>query len=332
MLSFGWTRQPSGLAYPPVAQIDGLYTGWPVTLLAADGGLVAYATCAGVSVWNLPTGTTTEAFEIPEGRRCDPYGYYSYVFSLALGGDQVAYTTAYGGNTTVWSVGSAVLSSAVQHFQLASGSQTCCLPLPPDVAGAGGLLVFDPYATNFGVAPHGPEEIRQVGHTGCPCPLVSEFQSSTSSEVHLDDVQANRIVVERPDYLRILDHDGTTLLALSVQSPEAALWEHDLVVHIGGELRDYDATTGALKHTWEPSGLTTPAPQPRRDIAHQTLQDSARGLVAYALDGRIHLLRLSDGQDTVVGAGTLARFMDAGLVYADGARLHVVPYDRLPLS
>jgi len=34
----------------------------------------------------------------------------------------------------------------------------------------------------------------------------------------------------------------------------------------------------------------------------------------------------------VVGAGTLARFMDAGLVYADGARLHVVPYDRLPLS
>jgi len=29
--------------------------------------------------------------------------------------------------------------------------------------------------------------------------------------------------------------------------------------------------------------------------------------------------------------GILARFMDAGLVYADCSRLHLVPFDRLPL-
>jgi len=332
MFSFAWTRQPRDLAYPLVAPTDGLYTGWPVTLLAADGGRVAFATCAGVSVWDPPSSGATDAFDVPEARRCDPDGYSYNVVSLALADNQVAYTMAYGGNTLVWAVGSTSLGPTLQRYQLADGSQTCCLPLPPDVAGEGGLLVFDPYATSFGVAPHGPEGIRRIGPTGCPCPLLSEFQSSSRDEVHLDDVDGNRIVVERPDYLRILGGDGSTLLALSVQSPEAALSGDDLVVHVGGELRDYDATTGALKRSWEPRGLTPPAPQPRRDVAHPTLQDAARGLTAYALDGRIHLLRLTDGEDAVVGAGTIARFMDAGLVYADGARIHLVPYDRLPLS
>jgi hypothetical protein len=45
----------------------------------------------------------------------------------------------------------------------------------------------------------------------------------------------------------------------------------------------------------------------------------------------VHLLRLADGADRLVGPGTLARFMDAGLVYADGARIHLIPYDGLPL-
>jgi hypothetical protein len=60
------------------------------------------------------------------------------------------------------------------------------------------------------------------------------------------------------------------------------------------------------------------------------LQDLGHGLAAYVLEGQVHLLRLADGVDAVVGAGTLARFMNAGLVYAGGSRLHLVPYDRLP--
>jgi hypothetical protein len=49
------------------------------------------------------------------------------------------------------------------------------------------------------------------------------------------------------------------------------------------------------------------------------------------LDGQVHLLRLAEGQDATVGAGTLARFMDAGLVYADSTHLHLIPYAQLPL-
>ena len=61
------------------------------------------------------------------------------------------------------------------------------------------------------------------------------------------------------------------------------------------------------------------------------LQDAANGLVAYVLDDQVHLLRLADGKDVTIAAGSHARFMDSGLVYADGSRLHLTPYDRLPL-
>jgi hypothetical protein len=61
------------------------------------------------------------------------------------------------------------------------------------------------------------------------------------------------------------------------------------------------------------------------------LEDAARGLVVYVVDERVHLLRLVDGADAVVVQGSHARFMDAGLVYADGSRLRLVPFDRLPL-
>jgi hypothetical protein len=62
-----------------------------------------------------------------------------------------------------------------------------------------------------------------------------------------------------------------------------------------------------------------------------TLGGLSHGLAAYVVDREVHVLRIADGADRVVAPGTLARFMDAGLVYADGARVRFVPYERLPL-
>jgi hypothetical protein len=62
------------------------------------------------------------------------------------------------------------------------------------------------------------------------------------------------------------------------------------------------------------------------------LGDFERGLVAYTLDGQVHLLRVNDGADKIVARGTLPRFADSGLVFADGARVRLLPFDRLPLS
>jgi hypothetical protein len=44
----------------------------------------------------------------------------------------------------------------------------------------------------------------------------------------------------------------------------------------------------------------------------------------------VHVLRLADGADTTVGAGTLSRFTSAGLVYANDATLRLVPFAQLP--
>jgi hypothetical protein len=43
------------------------------------------------------------------------------------------------------------------------------------------------------------------------------------------------------------------------------------------------------------------------------------------------VLAAADGADADVAQGTISRFMDEGLVYADGSRLHLVPFSRLPL-
>jgi hypothetical protein len=127
------------------------------------------------------------------------------------------------------------------------------------------------------------------------------------------------------------------LLSLPVPTLAAQLSGSNLALATGGALRVYDAPTGALRATWplpaQPAGhdcdlfgdpsCLHPAPL--------TLGGSSHGLAAYVVDGQVHLLRLADGADRVVGPGTLPRFMDAGLVYADGARIRLVPYDRLPL-
>lgn len=53
--------------------------------------------------------------------------------------------------------------------------------------------------------------------------------------------------------------------------------------------------------------------------------------MTYVLAGEIRLLRLSDGAAATVAPGSLARFFDGGLAYAEGARVRVIPFDRLPL-
>jgi hypothetical protein len=67
------------------------------------------------------------------------------------------------------------------------------------------------------------------------------------------------------------------------------------------------------------------------------LLDAARGLVAYTLNGKLHLLRLRDGRNRVVARVDDARFGDTGLFYTYTAsgpypgRIRFVPWAHLPL-
>jgi hypothetical protein len=59
------------------------------------------------------------------------------------------------------------------------------------------------------------------------------------------------------------------------------------------------------------------------------LQDAAHGLVAITVNDELHILDVSNGADRSIGHATEARFMDTGLVFADGARVHFIPYSGL---
>src|SRR5262249_29660036 len=125
---------------------------------------------------------------------------------------------------------------------------------------------------------------------------------------------------------------------LPVPTLAAQLSGSDLVLTSGAQLRVYDARTGTLRRTWplaaEAAGhdcdyYGDPSCPTQPELA---LDDVAHGLVAYVLERQVHLLRLSDGADAVVGPGSHARFMDTGLVFADGARIRLLPFAQLPLS
>jgi len=118
----------------------------------------------------------------------------------------------------------------------------------------------------------------------------------------------------------------------------AQVSDSQLVIAADKQLQVYDASTGTLTASW---------PVPASPVGHDcdsyadpsckygtqvTFEDVAHGLAVYVHAGQIHLVRLGDGAERVVAYGTLARFMTEGLVYADGARIWLTPYDRLPLQ
>jgi hypothetical protein len=203
--------------------------------------------------------------------------------------------------------------------------------------GAGSLLVMSNWSERAGSVEQ--QTIERVDPGGCPCTAIS---TSPGPYTPLD-VDQGRIVVSDPNDTRILAADGATLLALPVPTQAAQLDGSQLALAVGNQLTVYDIQTGALRHTWplpggpvghdcdsfaDPSCIYAPGWTNGR--APLLLEDVAHGLAAYSYAGLIHLLRLSDGTDRVVGHGTLARFTDTKLAYADGARIRLWPIASTP--
>ena len=348
---FAWVRPPSAVHYRPAAprtlatlSADRLVAPWPIDRVVSDGNKVAYTACGHVFVWTPAARMVvqSEATTSMSPACSSPTYYTSYkLYSLALAGDRVAYGTVYGGNGRVWWLGG-TRAPGGEIFTLGDGQSTNGLAYSGEVVGeltgSGALLVFS--AWNEVLAPDRvtvvttAQEIRRALPAGCPCPAIG----STPGPLAPFDVDGGRVAAGGDNETWLVDGAGTRLLALPVSARAAQLSGRDLVVMRSGELRHYDAVTGALLQTWPLPGVTVgpecASPNVSRchaDRAQLVLEDAARGLVAYVLDGQVHELRLTDGADAVVVTGTLARFVEAGLVYVDGTRLQLVPFDRLPL-
>src|SRR5947208_1956332 len=119
----------------------------------------------------------------------------------------------------------------------------------------------------------------------------------------------------------------------------ADLMGNRVLLLVPAALRVYNANTGALVRTRPLPNVTSAGAcgMPPCPAAALQLLDASRGLVAYTLAGKLHLLRLRDGRNRVVARATDARFGSAGLFYAYSApapwvsRIHFLAWAALPL-
>jgi len=344
-----WTRPPSGTRYRKpasrsVAGIDGntLTAPWAITRIGTDGDRVAYMSCGHVFVWTPPTRSVVQAEpDASLSPRCTTPGNYDsfLLYSLALSGDRIAFGARDGNAGQSWGLYTGSISNPSEFRMLNRvGSANGCAVGPDgsgDLVGAGGLLVFSTWRDDFGCPATTLEQsVFRVDSVGCPCPLVA----TSPGPLVPFDVNDGRIVVGGNNATVVLNSGGTPFVSVPVSPLAAQLSGSHLVILTRGWLFDYDVASGALSHAWPmpdvPSGGECGSPHSGTWECRQAqlvLEDAARGLVTYTLFGQVSVLRLADGAATTVSAGTFARFTDTGLVYANGALLHLVPFDQLPI-
>lgn len=319
IVSLAWATPPLTVRYRTPEPDDGVFAGGPVSALAADAGRVAFAACkTRIQSWT-PAHNDLQAVVSPPSQTC-----YSPVRGridvLAVSGERVAWRDRGAGIRVIeWSLRARTLSSPTTGL-LESGLHQVGRGLWADaIVGAGPLLA---YVTPPGALSANLQLVRRVDGVACPCPEIKAAARPSGfggESLRLLDADDGRLLVRRfDDLVLVLDSSGTTSIAISVFPAEAQLAGDHLVSHVGDELLHHEVVRGALLHRW-----------PLRGEA--ALQDAAHGLVAYALSGTIHVRRLDDGADAEVATGSLARFFDGGLAYAEGARVRVIPFARLPL-
>jgi hypothetical protein len=274
--------------------------------------------------------------------RCSSPGNYLpyWIYTLAVSGDRIAYGYLEGNMGQTWGLYEGRIGDESSFVSLGSvASANGCGEGSGGLgglAGAGSLLVFSTWRDDRNCPARTLEqEIHRVDPGNCPCPVIA----NSPGPLVPFDVDAGRIVTGGENATVVYDAAGTQLLSVPVSPLAAQLAGADLLILVQGRLLVYDATTGARLHAWPlpdvPSGGECGSPHGGTWECRQArlvLEDAAHGLAAYLLDGQVHVLHLADGVDTTVGAGTLARFTYAGLVYAEGANLRLVPFARLPTA
>ena len=334
----GWSAAPKDLRYrtvepiPPLVEVSGreLRSRVPIRALSADGDRVAYALCPHV----LGAWRPGDAAQVPLGNAtvaaCRP-DYPQALYDLALAGDRLAYMVREGGIQVRWWLMLTTLARRDEGTAVASGADCCAgdprQPPVGDLLGDGSLLVYGAWSRMT------PESIWRLD--GAPAQIAG-----ADGDLQPLSLDQGRIVARAADgSLELLTADGSVLRMLDVRALGAALAGDDLVVLVQGQLRDYSAATGDLLHAWPLPDVPSTGRCRRLfcPTVRLTLDDEARGLAVYTLDGAVHLLRLRDGFDYTVPGATAAELEDTGLFYAYAGeapwpgRIRFVPFAELPV-
>jgi len=335
--SFAWATPPASVHYRTPDPADGVYAAGPVQWLAGDGLSLTWAACKQFWTWTAGQPAASR-IDSETGPTCTAQYSRGYDFGFAVAGDRLVWGEKGWGLSYQWTVSQRSLSGGSTPVQVGSGYGT--LGGAPTVglgtfAGAGSLIVLSSWEMGFranSTRSVKSETISRVEPDGSLTPI----SSSPGPYVVMDVSDGGRIVAGGDNETVVLDSNGRQLLAVPV-SPLAAQFDGSyLVVVTRGALRDYAFPSGALLHVWPLPDV--PTGRPCSDYGDPTcpeaprlvLHDAANGLAAYVLDGSVHVLRLADGSDISVADGNAAVFFAWGLAYAQGARIHVMSWGRLP--
>lgn len=350
---------------PPLVQVrpHELRLSRPLAGLAADGHRAAFAFCNQlVGTWRPGATNVTRLGPVAQWT-CPPPRGLERTFGIAVAGDRVAWAATAGGNVYTNLVFLAVRSHP-HTLTIAAETDYCCRGLDPDpnrmgdVYGAGGLLVFSSRVKcGDPGAPSCPGSMRTVVSqtmwrlrrppfaaqcVNRPGPCVQLATAAPNATLRPLSVSAGRVLVLNNGVLELRNASGAITRqfgGVAAVMRGADLMGRRVLVLVPGALRVYNADTGALVRIRALPNVTSAGVcgMPPCPAAALQLRDAARGLVAYTLSGKLHLLRLRDGRRTVVAPAEDARFDADGLFYSySGAapwvsRIRFVPWARLPL-
>jgi hypothetical protein len=314
----------------------------PVQYLAADGNRIAYSFCGQLVGWWSPGSTTGGKFGPPALFACPPPTSLEILYSLAVAGGHVGWAVNYGGIQTNSSI-KVVSFAQPANVRIVAHQSACCRGEPIGegrmgfVVGQGSLLAFTQWqlcgdigAVSCGIGSRSFAAsslysllLPPSAGTACPNQPFQCTQIGTApSLVGAISADSGRLALQRSDgSLAVHNANGSLVSVYSALSwgptLAAELMGAELVLLTQGTLRHFGAA-GFLEHTWPVANVTSGGTCRRVPCSPQllTLEDAAGGLVAYTVQGEVHVLRLSDGRDVVVAAGTKARFVSSGLVYA----------------
>jgi hypothetical protein len=362
-----WTTPPRGTAYRTPSPVNFPVEVSPTELklktestieIAADGNRVGFLSCGWAGLWTPGQRSIAPATSgaVPCADSTGLGG--NRVWGPALAGDVFGYGTACCTTSSIASL-RIFRVAAIEQANI-SGPPSLGIGSPSIgfLLGHGPLLVFSiwqPGTSCNGPGTPCPDPRGQTlwrlpipfSSGACfaepgspPAPPCVKISAGPAVPLAVDDT---RVVVRRLDgSIAVLDASGHELLTLPLNTGEgtaAAIAGSDLIILVDGALRDYDAITGAFLHEWAmpsvPIGGFCGIYLERCGSPELRLEDAARGLAAYILAGRLHLLRLRDGADAVIGEATAAQLEDEGLFFAyRGAspykgRIRFVPFDQL---
>jgi hypothetical protein len=309
---------------------------FPIRQFSADGDRVAYWLCPhSLGAWR--PGDAPVAFGPPTLAACgvfnDPVNAGTSIDEIVLAGDRIAYLDRFG-----YYYSAIMLTALDRHDEGVAVANA-------DEYGPGGLARLEELLGGGSTIVYGARGLSDVDYGKAEsiwrldgaAPVQIARRSGDLQPLAVDE---GRIVVRRADRtLDLLGTDGSVLATFPVPALGAALAGDDLVVLVQGQLRDYSVSSGELLHVW-PLPDVPSAGRCRSGYCPQvrlTLDDAARGLAVYTLDGAVRLIRLRDGADRTLPDATAAELTDAGLFYTYvgeepwPGRIRFVLFDELPI-